>query len=68
MNTLYVNFQQQFSIDVWAGILNGPLTGSYILPHRMNAVPLGIIEHLWLLHVGVPRHNAHIVPNWLNNT
>jgi hypothetical protein len=31
------NFQQEFSLNVWAGILNGRLIGPHILPPRLNS-------------------------------
>lgn len=30
------NFQQEFSVNVWARIYNGNLFGPYILPQRLN--------------------------------
>lgn len=30
------SFQRQFSINVWAGIVNGQLIGPYIMPNRLN--------------------------------
>lgn len=30
------NFQEKFSINVWAGILNNTLIGPYIMPERLN--------------------------------
>jgi hypothetical protein len=32
------NFQQKFSINVWAGIVNGMLIGPCVLPNRVNGL------------------------------
>jgi hypothetical protein len=32
------NFQQKFSINIWAGIVNGMLIGPCVLPNRVNGL------------------------------
>jgi hypothetical protein len=34
------NFQQKFSINIWAGIVNGMLIGPCVLPNRVNGFGL----------------------------
>jgi hypothetical protein len=33
-----LNFQREFSLNVWAGIINGHLLGPHIMPRRLNGV------------------------------
>ena len=49
-------FQERFSINVWTGIVNDCLIGSYLMSHRLNSTTYRIfLEDVWpeLLN-GVP--------------
>lgn len=43
------NFQERFSLNVWAGIVNGMLIGPFILPDRMNG-----LDYLHFLQNNLP--------------
>jgi hypothetical protein len=72
-------YQQQFRINVWAGIVGdyfvGPLTGNHYrdflvhdLPKLLEVVPLAPRARMWCMHGGAPAHFSRAVRDVVNNT
>lgn len=76
------NNQHQFSINVWAGIVENNII-IYLFPHRLNGivylnflreilpgllenVPLAVLQNMWYQHDGAPAHFTLDVRNYLN--
>jgi hypothetical protein len=75
--------QQQFSINVWAGIICDILLGSYELPPGLSRpliysfylnklqlwddIKLSMPQTLWVLHNGAPAHSSHNVMQYLGS-
>jgi hypothetical protein len=68
--------QQQFSINVWAGIvLPHRLTGNHYrdfllhdLPTILEDIPLAVRARIWCMHDGATAHFSRAVRNGLCNT
>jgi hypothetical protein len=75
--------QQQFSINVWAGIVGDVLVDPHVLPQRLTGnsyrhflendlptlldLPLAIRAQMWFMHDGAPPHFSITVREFLDN-
>jgi hypothetical protein len=75
--------QQQFRINVWAGIIGDVLVDPHVLPQRLTGnsyqhllendlptlldLPLAIRAHIWFMHDGAPPHFSFTVREFLDN-
>lgn len=76
------NSQYQFSVNIWAGIIDDEIIGPVVLPNRLNhesylnfisndlpeLIPLHVRDRMWFQHDGAPPHFAADVRAYLSET